>query len=200
MNFLEERILKDGIVNEGNVLKVDSFLNHQMDIELFGKMGEEFKRRFAGKEINKILTIEASGIGIACVVAQYFHAPVVFAKKSKSINIEGEMYVGEVESFTHKCKNQVIVSKKFLSKGDKVLIIDDFLANGCALQGLISIVQEAGASVEGIGIAIEKGFQVGGRMIRNLGFQLESLAIVDGMDEKTGSIEFREQDEERRKK
>lgn len=200
MNFLEERILKDGIVNEGNVLKVDSFLNHQMDIELFGKMGEEFKRRFAGKEINKILTIEASGIGIACVVAQYFHAPVVFAKKSKSINIEGEMYVAEVESFTHKCKNQVIVSKKFLSKGDKVLIIDDFLANGCALQGLISIVQEAGASVEGIGIAIEKGFQVGGRMIRNLGFQLESLAIVDGMDEKTGSIEFGEQDEERRKK
>ena len=200
MNFLEERILKDGIVNEGNVLKVDSFLNHQMDIELFGKMGEEFKRRFAGKEINKILTIEASGIGIACVVAQYFHAPVVFAKKSKSINIEGEMYVAEVESFTHKCKNQVIVSKKLLSKGDKVLIIDDFLANGCALQGLISIVQEAGASVEGIGIAIEKGFQVGGRMIRNLGFQLESLAIVDGMDEKTGSIEFREQDEERRKK
>ena len=134
MNFLEERILKDGIVNEGNVLKVDSFLNHQMDIELFGKMGEEFKRRFAGKEINKILTIEASGIGIACVVAQYFHAPVVFAKKSKSINIEGEMYVAEVESFTHKCKNQVIVSKKFLSKGDKVLIIDDFMANGCALQ------------------------------------------------------------------
>ena len=200
MKSLEERILKDGIVNEGNVLKVDSFLNHQMDIELFGKMGEEFKRRFAGKEINKILTIEASGIGIACVVAQYFHAPVVFAKKSKSINIEGEMYVAEVESFTHKCKNQVIVSKKFLSKGDKVLIIDDFLANGCALQGLISIVQEAGASVEGIGIAIEKGFQVGGRMIRNLGFQLESLAIVDGMDEKTGSIEFREQDEERRKK
>ena len=200
MRLLEERIRKDGIVKPGNVLKVDSFLNHQMDIELFGKMGEEFKRRFAGKEINKILTIEASGIGIACVVAQYFHAPVVFAKKSKSINIEGEMYVAEVESFTHKCKNQVIVSKKFLSKGDKVLIIDDFLANGCALQGLISIVQEAGASVEGIGIAIEKGFQVGGRMIRNLGFQLESLAIVDGMDEKTGSIEFREQDEERRKK
>ena len=200
MNFLEERIIKDGIVKEGNVLKVDSFLNHQMDIELFDQMGAEFKRRFAGEEITKILTIEASGIGIACVAAQHFHVPVVFAKKSKSINIEGEMYVAEVESFTHKCKNQVIVSKKFLSKGDKVLIIDDFLANGCALQGLISIVQEAGASVEGIGIAIEKGFQVGGRMIRNLGFQLESLAIVDGMDEKTGSIEFREQDEERRKK
>ena len=200
MELLKRRIQQDGTVKGNDVLKVDSFLNHQMDIELFGKMGEEFKRRFAGKEINKILTIEASGIGIACVVAQYFHAPVVFAKKSKSINIEGEMYVAEVESFTHKCKNQVIVSKKFLSKGDKVLIIDDFLANGCALQGLISIVQEAGASVEGIGIAIEKGFQVGGRMIRNLGFQLESLAIVDGMDEKTGSIEFREQDEERRKK
>lgn len=191
MNFLEERIMKDGIVKEGNVLKVDSFLNHQMDIELFEQMGEEFKRRFADKEINKILTIEASGIGIACVVARHFHVPVVFAKKSKSINIEGEMYVAEVESFTHKCKNQVIVSKKFLTPEDKVLIIDDFLANGCALQGLISIVQEAGASVEGIGIAIEKGFQVGGRLIRNLGFQLESLAIVDGMDAATGEIQFR---------
>lgn len=193
MNFLEERIVRDGIVNDGNVLKVDSFLNHQMDIGLFGQMGEEFKRRFAGKEINKILTIEASGIGIACIVAQYFNVPVVFAKKSKSINIEGEVYVAEVESFTHKCKNQVIVSKKFLSEEDRVLIIDDFLANGCALQGLISIVQKAGASVEGIGIAIEKGFQSGGRIIRNLGFQLESLAIVDSMDEKTGSIEFRKQ-------
>ena len=193
MNFLEEIIMKDGIVKEGNVLKVDSFLNHQMDIELFEQMGEEFKRRFADKEINKILTIEASGIGIACVVARHFHVPVVFAKKSKSINIEGEMYVAEVESFTHKCKNQVIVSKKFLTPDDKVLIIDDFLANGCALQGLISIVQESGASVEGIGIAIEKGFQVGGRLIRNLGFQLESLAIVDGMDAKTGEIHFREQ-------
>ena len=154
MNFLEERILRDGIVKEGNVLKVDSFLNHQMDISLFEQMGEEFKKRFAGKEINKIVTIEASGIGIACVVAKYFNVPVVFAKKSKSINIEGDMYVAEVESFTHKCKNQVIVSKKFLSPEDKVLIIDDFLANGCALQGLISIITEAGASVEGIGIAI----------------------------------------------
>lgn len=193
MNFLEERILKDGIVKEGNVLKVDSFLNHQMDIELFEQMGEEFKRRFEGKSINKILTIEASGIGIACVVAKHFQVPVVFAKKSKSINIEGEMYVAEVESFTHKCKNQVIVSKKFLTPEDRVLIIDDFLANGCALQGLISIVQEAGASVEGIGIAIEKGFQIGGKTIRNLGFQLESLAIVDGMDAETGKIEFRQQ-------
>ena len=154
MNFLEERIIKDGIVKEGNVLKVDSFLNHQMDIELFDQMGAEFKRRFAGEEITKILTIEASGIGIACVAAQHFHVPVVFAKKSKSINIEGEMYIAQVESFTHKCKNQVIVSKKFLSKEDKVLIIDDFLANGCALHGLISIVQEAGAVVAGIVIAI----------------------------------------------
>lgn len=193
MNFLEERILKDGIVKEGNVLKVDSFLNHQMDIDLFDKMGEEFKKRFAGKKINKILTIEASGIGIACVVARHFQVPVVFAKKSKSINIAGDVYVAEVESFTHKCRNQVIVSKSFLSEEDHVLIIDDFLANGCALQGLISIIQEAGGTVEGIGIAIEKGFQVGGRMIRNLGYQLESLAIVDGMDCATGEIKFREQ-------
>lgn len=193
MNFLEERILRDGIVKEGNVLKVDSFLNHQMDISLFEQMGEAFKKRFAGKEINKIVTIEASGIGIACVVAKYFNVPVVFAKKSKSINIEGDMYVAEVESFTHKCKNQVIVSKKFLSPEDKVLIIDDFLANGCALQGLISIITEAGASVEGIGIAIEKGFQMGGKLIRNLGYQLESLAIVDSMNADTKEIVFREQ-------
>lgn len=193
MNFLEERILKDGIVKEGNVLKVDSFLNHQMDIELFAQMGEEFKRRFAGKPINKILTVEASGIGIACVVAMHFGVPVVFAKKSKSINIDGDMYIAEVESFTHKCKNQVIVSKKFLGSDDHVLIIDDFLANGCALQGLISIVNQAGGTVEGIGIAIEKGFQQGGKIIRNLGYQLESLAIVDEMDASDGSIIFREQ-------
>ena len=193
MNFLEERILRDGIVKEGNVLKVDSFLNHQMDISLFEQMGEDFKIRFAGKEINKIVTIEASGIGIACVVAKYFNVPVVFAKKSKSINIEGDMYVAEVESFTHKCKNQVIVSKKFLSPEDKVLIIDDFLANGCALQGLISIITESGDSVEGIGIAIEKGFQMGGKLIRNLGYQLESLAIVDSMNADTKEIVFREQ-------
>ena len=178
MNFLEERILKDGIVKEGNVLKVDSFLNHQMDIRLFDQIGEEFKKRFEGTEINKILTIEASGIGIACVAARHFDVPVIFAKKSKSINIEGDVYVAEVESFTHKCKNQVIVSKKFLNPGDKVLIIDDFLANGCALQGLISIVKSAGASVEGIGIVIEKGFQTGGQIIRNLGYHLESLANV----------------------
>lgn len=193
MNFLEERIQKDGVVKEGNVLKVDSFLNHQMDIELFEKMGEEWKSRFAGKPINKVVTIEASGIGIACIVAKYFGTPVVFAKKSKSINIDGDMYVAEVESFTHKCKNQVIVSNKFLSPDDHVLIIDDFLANGCALQGLISIVNSAGATVEGIGVAIEKGFQIGGQTIRNLGYQLESLAIVDAMDAETGSITFREQ-------
>ena len=193
MNFLEERIQKDGVVKEGNVLKVDSFLNHQMDIELFEKMGEEWKSRFAGKPINKVVTIEASGIGIACIVAKYFGTPVVFAKKSKSINIDGDMYVAEVESFTHKCKNQVIVSKKFLSPDDHVLIIDDFLANGCALQGLISIVNSAGGKVEGIGVAIEKGFQIGGQTIRNLGYQLESLAIVDAMDAETGSITFREQ-------
>lgn len=193
MNFLEERIVKDGIVKEGNVLKVDSFLNHQMDIELFDQMGGEFKKRFADRPINKILTIEASGIGIACVVAQHFGVPVVFAKKTKSINIEGEMYTAEVESFTHKCKNQVIVAKKFLSEDDHVLIIDDFLANGCALQGLIQIVKAAGGTVEGIGIAIEKGFQSGGTVIRNLGYHLESLAIVDGMDASTGEITFREQ-------
>ena len=191
MNFLEEKIVKDGIVKEGNVLKVDSFLNHQMDIELFNKMGEEWKKRFEGKEINKILTIEASGIGIACIVAQHFNVPVVFAKKAKSINLEGEMYTAEVESFTHKNKNQVIVAKKFLNEDDHVLLIDDFLANGCALQGLIQIVQSAGATVEGIGIAIEKGFQQGGTIIRNLGFQLESLAIVDDMNCETGEITFR---------
>ena len=195
MNFLEERVIKDGIVKEGNVLKVDSFLNHQMDIALFDQIGKEFKRRFAKEKINKIVTIEASGIGIACIVARHFNVPVVFAKKSKSINIEGEMYVAEVESFTHKCKNQVIVSKKFLNPEDHVLIIDDFLANGCALQGLISIVNEAGASVEGIGIVIEKGFQSGGQIIRNLGYHLESLAIVDAMDASTGKVTFREQPE-----
>ena len=193
MNFLEEKILHDGEILPGNVLKVDSFLNHQMDIPLLEQIGAEFKRRFADKPINKVLTIEASGIGIAVFVALVFDVPLVFAKKSKSINIDGEMYVAEVESFTHKNKNQVIVSKKFLSAEDHVLIIDDFLANGCALQGLIQIAESAGATVEGCGIAIEKGFQIGGRVIRNLGYQLESLAIVDGMDAETGTITFREQ-------
>lgn len=191
MNFLEERIQKDGVVKEGNILKVDSFLNHQMDIELFNEMGKEFKRRFEGKNINKIFTIEASGIGIACIVAQYFNAPVVFAKKTQSINLDGEMFVAEVMSFTHKNVNQVIVSKKFIGPDDRILIIDDFLANGCALQGLLQICQQAGATVEGIGIVIEKGFQNGGQMIRNLGYQLESLAIVDGMDATTGEVIFR---------
>ena len=193
MNCLEKRILKDGVVKEGNVLKVDSFLNHQMDIGLFNEMGKEWKRRFEGKTITKILTIEASGIGIACVAAQQFGVPVVFAKKAKSINLEGEMYTAEVESFTHKNTNQIIVSKQFLNKDDHILLIDDFLANGCALLGLIQIVQAAGAMLEGIGIAVEKGFQPGGRKIRELGYQLESLAIVEGMDWKTGEILLREQ-------
>jgi xanthine phosphoribosyltransferase len=194
MNFFEERIQKDGVVKEGNVLKVDSFLNHQMDIELLDQVGAEFKRRFADVKIDKILTIEASGIGIACLAARHFdNVPVVFAKKSKSINIEGDMYIADVVSFTHQCKNQVIVSKKFLKPDENILIIDDFLANGCALQGLISIVGQAEANVAGIGIAIEKGFQVGGRTIRNLGYRLESLAIVDSMDPATGSITFRAQ-------
>lgn len=193
MNFLEERIIKDGVVKEGNVLKVDSFLNHQMDVKLFDQMGEEFMKRFKDKPINKILTIEASGIGIASVVALRFGVPVVFAKKSKSINLDGDMYTAEVESFTHRTVNHVIVSKKFLGPDDHVLIIDDFLANGCALQGLIQIVQSAGGTVEGIGIAIEKGFQTGGRIIRNLGYQLESLAILESMDSDTGEIVFRAQ-------
>ncbi len=193
MNFLEERIVKDGVVKEGNVLKVDSFLNHQMDVDLLNEIGKEFHRRFADKKVTKILTIEASGIAIAYAAAQAFGVPLLFAKKSKSVNIDGDMYTAEVESFTHKNKNQIIVSKRFLSADDRVLIVDDFLANGCALMGLISIVKSAGASVEGLGIAIEKGFQNGGRIIRNLGYQLESLAIVESMDAQTGTIEFRAQ-------
>ena len=194
MNFLEERIAKDGVVKSGNVLKVDSFLNHQMDISLMEEIGKEFKRRFNGKPITRVLTIEASGIGIAAFVAKEFGVPMVFAKKSKSVNIDGDMYVAEVESFTHKNRNQVIVSKKFLNADDHILIIDDFLANGCALQGLIAIAEAAGATVEGLGIVIEKGFQIGGRVIRNLGYHLESLAIVDAMDAETGTISFRKQE------
>ena len=193
MNFLEERILKDGIVKPGNVLKVDSFLNHQMDVQLMDQIGEEFHRRFGDRPITKVLTIEASGIAIACSVARCFNVPMVFAKKSKSINIEGDMYVAEVESFTHKNTNQVLVSKKFLTEEDHVLIVDDFLANGCALQGLISIVESANATVEGLGIVIEKGFQIGGKVIRNLGYRLESLAIVESMDPEAGTVQFREQ-------
>lgn len=191
MKVLEERIRKDGTVKAGNVLKVDSFLNHQMDIELFNEMGKEWARLFAGRPITKILTVEASGIGIACVAALHFHVPVVFAKKSQSINIDGEVYSTKIESFTHKRVYDVIVSKKFISPEDHILIIDDFLANGCALEGLLEIVQKAGATVEGIGIAVEKGFQKGGDLIRAKGIQLESLAIVESMNSETGEIVFR---------
>lgn len=191
MKLLEERIQKDGVVKAGNVLKVDSFLNHQMDIALFNAMGKEFYRLFADAGVNKIMTIEASGIGIACIAAQYFHVPVVFAKKAQSINLDGEMLSTKIESFTHKRVYDVIVSKKYLGAGDRVLIIDDFLANGCALEGLLRLVDLAGAQVAGVGIAIEKGFQKGGERIRSLGVRLESLAIVESMDEKSGQITFR---------
>ncbi len=192
MKLLEERIRRDGNVKPGNVLKVDSFLNHQMDVELYNEMGKEFRRLFPGEKINKILTIEASGIGIACIAAQYFHVPVVFAKKSQSINLDGEQYSTRIESFTHKRVYDVIVSKKYLQKGDKVLIIDDFLANGCAVAGLIDLIESAGAEIEVVGIAVEKGFQEGGRLLRGRGIRVESLAIVESMDDKTGEIVFRE--------
>ena len=191
MNFLEERILRDGVIREGNVLKVDSFLNHQMDVELMDEIGMEFYRRFKDKPITKILTIEASGIAIAYATARQFHVPLVFAKKSKSINIDADTYVAQVHSFTHKNTNQVVVSRQFLSADDHVLIVDDFLANGCALQGLCSIAESAGAIVEGIGIVIEKGFQDGGKLIREAGYDLQSLAIVESMDVPTGKITFR---------
>ena len=191
MQLLEERIRKDGIIKPGNVLKVDSFLNHQMDVELFEEMGKEFRRLFPSKEINKILTIEASGIGMACITAQYFGVPVVFAKKSQSINLDGEQYVTKIESFTHKRVYDVIVAKKFLGKDDHVLILDDFLANGCAVAGLIDLVRAAGASIEGVGIAIEKGFQQGGKLLRSKGIRVESLAIVESMDPERGEIVFR---------
>ena len=192
MKLLEERILKDGTVKAGGVLKVDSFLNHQIDVELFNKMGEEFKQLFADRPINKILTIEASGIGIACIVAQHFGVPVVCAKKAKSINLDGDTYVTKIQSFTHQRVYDVIVSKKFLSADDHVLIIDDFLANGCAVDGLIDLIRSAGATVEGVGIAIEKGFQEGGKRIRAKGIRVESLAIIESMDDVTGEITFRE--------
>ncbi len=191
MQLLEERIRKDGIIKPGNVLKVDSFLNHQMDVKLFEEMGKEFRRLFPSDKINKILTIEASGIGIACIAAQYFQVPVVFAKKSQSINLDGEQFTTKIESFTHKRVYDVIVAKKFLGKDDHVLIIDDFLANGCAVAGLIDLVKSAGASIEGVGIAIEKGFQEGGALLRSKGVRVESLAIVESMNAETGEIVFR---------
>ncbi len=191
MKLLEDRIRQDGNVKPGNVLKVDSFLNHQMDVGLFNEMGKEFRRLFPDERINKILTIEASGIGVACIAAQYFHVPVVFAKKSQSINLDGEQYATRIESFTHKRVYDVIVAKKYLGKDDHVLIIDDFLANGCAAAGLIDLVHSAGATVEGVGIAIEKGFQEGGALLRSKGVRVESLAIVESMDAGTGEITFR---------
>ena len=191
MELLKERIIRDGNVKPGGVLKVDSFLNHQMDVELFNEMGEEFKRRFSDRPINKILTIEASGIGIACIAAQHFHVPVVFAKKAKSINLDGEMLTTKIQSFTHQRVYDVIVSKKFLGPEDHVLIIDDFLANGCAVDGLIDLIRGAGATVEGVGIAIEKGFQDGGKRIRDKGIRVESLAVIAAMDDETGEIIFR---------
>ena len=193
MNFLEERIVKDGVVKPGHILKVDTFLNHQMDIPLMEQIGKEFHRRFAHLPITKVLTIEASGIAVAYPVAREFGVPMVYAKKTDSVNMDGELLVAEVESYTKKKKTKVIVSKKFLSPQDNVLIVDDFLANGCALQGLISIVESAEATVAGLGIAIEKGFQEGGERMRNLGYHLESLAIVDSMDAETGTITFRSQ-------
>ena len=192
MELLKERIRKDGKIKAGNVLKVDSFLNHQMDTDLFQEIGKEFKRRFSDVEINKILTIEASGIGIACVVAQQLHVPVVFAKKNQTKNIAGDVYTSKVESYTHGRTYDIIVSKEFLGKGDKVLLIDDFLANGKALEGLASLVKDSGAELVGAGIVIEKGFQVGGDLLRNQGIRLESLAIVESMDEESGEIVFRD--------
>lgn len=192
MQLLKDRILTDGVVKEGNILKVDSFLNHQMDVKLFQEIGKEFKRRFADEEITKILTIEASGIGIACVAAEVFDVPVVFAKKTQTKNIAGDVYTTKVESFTHGRVYDIIVSKEFLGKGDKVLLIDDFLANGKALEGLAELVTKSGAELVGAGVVIEKGFQVGGDIIRSKGIHLESLAIVESMDEKTGEVVFRD--------
>ena len=192
MKLLEDRILSDGVIKEGGIVKVDSFLNHQMDIELINEIGREFYRLFGDERVTKILTVEASGIGIACITAQYFGVPVVFAKKSQSINLDGTMLSAPIESFTHKRRYEVIVASRFLNPGDNVLIIDDFLANGCAALGLCQIVEAAHANVAGIGIVIEKGFQCGGKMLREKGLRVESLAIVDGMDAETQTIQFRE--------
>lgn len=191
MNFLKERIQRDGIIKPGNVLKVDCFLNHQIDVAFLKQIGQEFKRRFADVKIDRIMTIEASGIGLACITALYFDVPVVYAKKTNAVAANDELYTAEVKSYTHNCTNTIIVSRKYLPADENILIIDDFLANGCALQGLISIVRQAGANVAGIGIVIEKGFQMGGTIIRNLGYRLESLAVVESMDSDNGKIHFR---------
>lgn len=195
MKLLEDKIIKDGVIKSGNVLKVDSFLNHQIDVPFISELGKELKRLFADRPINKILTIEASGIGIACVAAMYFGVPVVFAKKSSGSNMDKDVYFTQIYSFTHSKTNDVIVSKRFLSKDDHVLIIDDFLANGCALEGLIDIVRQSGGTVEGVGIAIEKGFQGGGDKLRRVGINLHSLAIIERMDAQNNTIEFRQEDE-----
>ncbi len=191
MELLEQRIIKDGIVKAGNVLKVDSFLNHQIDIDLMNEIGKEFKRIFADVEITKIFTIEASGIAVAAIVAQYFNVPVVFAKKTQSINLDGSVYSTKIQSFTHKRVYDVIVSKKYLSPDDKILVVDDFLANGCAAEGLIELINESGATLQGVGIIIEKGFQDGGKRLREKGIRVESLAIIDAMNDETGEIKFR---------
>lgn len=191
LNLLQKKILKDGVIKPGNVLKVDSFLNHQIDVPFISQLGQEFHQLFSDRHIDKILTIEASGIGIACLTAVYFGVPVVFAKKSAGSNMDKSVYMTEVKSFTHGTTNHVVVSKKYLNKGEHILILDDFLANGCAVQGLIDLVNQAGGIVEGIGICIEKGFQGGGDELRKNGFNLKSLAIIDKMDSETNTIEFR---------
>lgn len=191
MNRLEEKIISDGRVLEGNVLKVDCFLNHQIDIDMLRWIGEDFKRRFKGVKVDKILTIESSGIALASMTALCFNVPVLFAKKTQSVNVGGNRLYSEVDSFTHKCRNRIFVSAEYLSRGEKVLIVDDFLATGSALEGLLDLVSQAGAEVAGIGIAIEKGFQTGGKKIRDKGYRLESLAVVEDMDCRTGEIKFR---------
>ena len=192
MKLLEERILKDGKVGAGNVLKVDSFVNHQIDVGFLCELGREFKRRFADDNVTKILTIEASGIAIGAMVAQEFECPLVFAKKTKTKNIAGDVYTAKVESFTHSTTYDIIVSKRFLDKDDRILIVDDFLAIGNALNGLISIVNNSGATLAGCGVVIEKGFQHGGDKLREQGIKVESLAIVESMDHETGKVYFRD--------
>lgn len=191
MNLLQKKILSDGVIKPGNVLKVDSFLNHQIDVPFISELGKEFYKLFGNRKVDKILTIEASGIGIACLTAVYFGVPVVFAKKSAGSNMDKEVYGTEVKSFTHNKVNHVVVSKKYLNKGEHILIMDDFLANGCAVEGLIDLVNQAGGIVEGVGICIEKGFQGGGDALRKKGVDVKSLAIIDKMDAETGSIVFR---------